>query len=169
MSSERSFRNRIIEFQNQAAADFSTTRSATNLIRYVCAFAIFMGSTVFAGVRYPFARLLYRSRPAAAGCGTVNVITRENIETVFADNEAVLLDVWAQWCGPCMMMNPILEKFAADNPDILVGKIDADRQADLVDRFRIRGLPQILLIKNGREVKRNAGALSHGELSNFVA
>jgi len=169
MSSERSFRNRIIEFQNKAEADFATTRTAANFLRYVCAFAIFMGSTVLAGIRYPFAKLLHRSRPAAAERAIVNAITQENIESVFAANETVLLDVWAQWCGPCMMMNPILEKFAADNPDVFVGKIDADSQPDLVDRFRIRGLPQILLIKKGREVKRNAGALSHGELSDFVA
>lgn len=169
MSSERSLRNRIIEFQNKAEADFATTRSIGNGIRYICAFVIFMGSTVLAGFRYPFAKLLRKSRPAVHKRGMVNVITSENIESVLAGSETVLLDVWAQWCGPCLMMNPILEKFAAENPELLIGKIDADSQADLVDRFRIRGLPQILLIRNGKEIKRNAGALSHGELNDFIA
>ena len=79
-----------------------------------------------------------------------------------------VLAFWAEWCGPCIMMEPILKKFATQNNEVVVGKVNADHNNGLVKRYKIRGLPQILLIKNGEEIKRNAGALSITELANFV-
>ena len=87
-------------------------------------------------------------------------ISNDNFETeVIKSDKAVLVDFWATWCGPCMMVAPLLEEIAAENPDIKVAKIDVDQNPQLAAQFGIMSIPTLLVFKDGQVVNKSVGAL----------
>ena len=85
-------------------------------------------------------------------------INKENFESVVKTNESVLLDFYAEWCGPCRMVGPILEEIARENPDITVGKINVDEESELAARFGVFSIPTLVVFKNGDPVNKSVGA-----------
>ena len=86
----------------------------------------------------------------------VQHITKENYqETV--QNNTVLLDFWAPWCGPCRMVAPILDEIAAERDDILVGKVNVDEQMELAMQFAVASIPTLVVIRNGKPVATAVG------------
>lgn len=69
----------------------------------------------------------------------------------------MLIDFWAEWCGPCLVMNPIIEEFSINTSKVQVVKINADLNMKTLKKLNVRGLPHFLLYKNGKEVNRYAG------------
>ncbi|MDF9798636.1 thioredoxin 1 [Catalinimonas alkaloidigena] len=170
MYTANSLRDKIIHFQNTSEQHFQKQKNLPNFFKLSLAYLSFFLSTFLAAFRLPFLWLkrLLPSSIASAKEQAVLQVNTQNIKQVLQDNEWVVLDFWAAWCGPCMMMEPALESFAQRNPDIAAGKIDADQNAELLKRYKVKGLPQILLFHQGKEVKRHAGALSEHELEAFV-
>ncbi|MCL2814593.1 MAG: thioredoxin [Oscillospiraceae bacterium] len=85
-------------------------------------------------------------------------ITKENIKKEVLDsNQAVLLDFWAAWCGPCRMIAPVIEEIAAENPDLKVGKINVDEEPELAEKFGVMSIPTIAVVKGGKVVQKSAG------------
>ena len=78
-------------------------------------------------------------------------------EVLNSDNK-VLLDFWAPWCGPCRMVVPIVEEIADERPDIKVGKINVDEEAELASQFGIMSIPTLVVIENGKIVNQAMGA-----------
>lgn len=78
-------------------------------------------------------------------------VTNENFDELTRNN-TVLLDFWAQWCGPCRMVAPVVEEIANDHTDLIVGKVDVDTQMALATRFGITSIPTLILLENG-EIK----------------
>jgi thioredoxin 2 len=77
----------------------------------------------------------------------------------------VLVDFYADWCGPCKVMAPLLDEVARSRAgEVLVGKIDTDRNPAAAARFRIQGVPTLVLFSGGREARREVGALPRGRL-----
>jgi len=80
----------------------------------------------------------------------------------------VLVDFFAQWCGPCKMITPIVEQISNEFEAIKVVKIDADNAQEIMKKFAIRGIPTLLLFNTGKVIAAKVGALSHPQLRDFV-
>lgn len=93
-------------------------------------------------------------------------VTDETLEGVLAGTDApVVIDCYADWCGPCKIMAPVLDDFARDRQgEVLVTKLDTDRNPVTSRRFDIRAIPTLLVFRNGREVGRHTGAIPRLEL-----
>ena len=73
-------------------------------------------------------------------------------------NGTVLVDFYADWCGPCRMLAPIVDEIANENPDIKVGKVNVDENVELASHFGVMSIPTLIVFKNGRESARMVGA-----------
>ena len=85
-------------------------------------------------------------------------LTKENFELVNNSEKTVLLDFYADWCGPCRMVSPIVDEIAEEHPEYFVGKINVDDEGELAAQFGVMSIPTLVVIKNGQIVSNQAGA-----------
>jgi len=95
-------------------------------------------------------------------------LNNDNYEEVINGNKKVLVDFYADWCGPCMMMGPIVDAFAETNADITVAKVNVDEEMELAMKNSVSSIPTLVVFEDGKAVKRNVGSLSKAELAAFV-
>ena len=90
---------------------------------------------------------------------SVQTITNENFdEIVLKSDKPVLVDFWAEWCGPCRMVSPLVDEIAEERDDIVVGKINVDEQGELAVRFGVMSIPTLLVFKGGEIAQKAVGA-----------
>lgn len=85
-------------------------------------------------------------------------VTKENFEQILASDKPVLLDFYAEWCGPCRMIAPIIEEIANERDDILVGKVNVDEQGELAQAYDVMSIPTLIVLKDGKVANQATGA-----------
>ena len=89
-------------------------------------------------------------------------------QEVLKSNIPVLIDFYADWCGPCKMLSPIVDEVAAENDDIKVVKVNVDEAQNTAIKYQIMSIPTLVVIKNGNEVNRSVGVIDKDEIINMV-
>ncbi|TDB71015.1 thioredoxin [Micromonospora sp. KC723] len=95
-------------------------------------------------------------------------LTTANFDEVTESDSIVLVDFWAEWCGPCKRFAPVYERSSEKHPDIVFGKVDTEAQQELGAKFDIRSIPTIMVIREGVIVFAQPGALPESALENLI-
>ena len=82
----------------------------------------------------------------------------KNFEEVRSSAKPVLIDFYADWCGPCKMVSPVIDEIADENPQYLVCKVNVDEEQQLAEQFGVSGIPTLVVMRNGEVVSRSMGA-----------
>ena len=95
-------------------------------------------------------------------------VTLDTLPAVIAENDIVLLDFWAAWCGPCRMFAPVFERASQAHPDIVFGKVDTEAQQQLAGVFGITSIPTLVAFRGGIVVFAQSGALPAVALDELI-
>ena len=97
------------------------------------------------------------------------VLTKENFEQeVLKADKPVLVDFWAEWCGPCQMMLPVIEELAKEQTEIKVCKVNVDEQMELARQYRVMSIPTFLVFKNGEIIAQTLGTQPKEKLLELI-
>ena len=84
-------------------------------------------------------------------------INENNFEEIKNSSKTVLIDFYADWCGPCKMVSPIVDKIAEEHPEYIVGKVNVDDEPDLAESYGVMSIPTLVVLKGGEIVKKSVG------------
>jgi len=98
---------------------------------------------------------------------TVNV-TKDTMESTIEDNDIVIVDFWADWCGPCKSFAPTFEKASEEHPDIVFAKVDTEAEQELAGAFGIRSIPTLMIFRENVVLFNQAGALPPAALADVI-
>ena len=90
----------------------------------------------------------------------VKTITDANFSSVLNENEITIVDFWADWCGPCKILLPIIDNLSVKNEDVSIGKVNVDAVSGLATKYGVRNIPTLLFFKNGQVVDKAIGVQS---------
>ncbi|MBR6148311.1 MAG: thioredoxin [Lachnospiraceae bacterium] len=99
----------------------------------------------------------------------MKVELNNNFDEIISSNAKVLVDFYADWCGPCKMVGPLVAQIADEHDDVAVVKVNVDDEMELAEKFGVASIPTIILFKDGKEAKKNIGAMSKAQLEEFIS
>ena len=85
-------------------------------------------------------------------------VNKDNFNEIKNSDKTVLLDFYADWCGPCRMVSPIVDEIAEEHPEYLVGKVNVDQEGELAAQFGVASIPTLVVLKDGKVVSQSSGA-----------
>lgn len=95
-------------------------------------------------------------------------LTKQNFDSVIAKSSIVVIDFWAEWCEPCHVFDPVFEKVAAQNPDIVFGKVDTEHETELAAEFNIRSIPTLMVLRENIMIYLGAGVLPAQAIQDLI-
>ena len=95
-------------------------------------------------------------------------LTRDNLDDTIRDNDILLIDFWAEWCGPCRNFAPVFEKVSQSHADIAFGKVDIEDQQEVAQRFGIRSIPTLAIFREQTLIMLEAGAMPESTLEQAI-
>lgn len=95
-------------------------------------------------------------------------LTNENLRSTIDNNDIVLIDFWASWCGPCQSFGPIFEKASEQNPDMVFAKVNTEEQMELAAQFQVRSIPMLAIFKEQILIFAQPGALPASALDQLI-
>lgn len=95
-------------------------------------------------------------------------ITKENFNETIENNDVVILDFWAEWCGPCKAFAPTFEKMSEEYPNVVFGKIDTEAEQEIAQAFRIRSIPTLMIFREQIMLFNEAGSLPESQLKEIL-
>lgn len=96
-------------------------------------------------------------------------LTADNIGETVTTNDLVLIDFWADWCGPCRMFGPIYERVSARHPDIVFARVDTEAEPELAGQFQISSIPTLMVVRDGVVLYAQPGALPEQALEDLIS
>ena len=100
--------------------------------------------------------------------GAIVEASDATFDTVTTENEWVLVDFWAPWCGPCKMIAPVLEQIAGERDNLTIAKVNVDNNPNSPGKFGVRGIPTLVLFRNGNAVDQATGAMQKGGFDDWL-
>ena len=97
-----------------------------------------------------------------------NILTKENFDSVISSSKPVIVDFYADWCGPCRMLAPTIEALASEREDIVVAKVNVDNSPELAVRFGVSSIPTVLAFRGGELLGRSVGVKSKDQLLDLI-
>ena len=91
-------------------------------------------------------------------------VTKENFEEIKSSDKPVLIDFYADWCGPCRMVLPIVAKIADEHPEYVIGKVNVDEEGELAKSFGVMSIPTLVVLKGGEVVNKSIGAKNEAQI-----
>ena len=91
-------------------------------------------------------------------------ITNKEFEEIIANDNITLIDFYADWCGPCRALSPIIDEIASEVTGVTIGKINVDTEKDLALQYKVRSIPTMIIFKGGKEINRMVGVLPKEEI-----
>ncbi|WP_017623699.1 thioredoxin [Nocardiopsis chromatogenes] len=95
-------------------------------------------------------------------------LTKDNFNDTLTENDFVLIDFWASWCGPCKQFAPVYEKAAEENPDLVFAKVDTEDQQELAASFDIQSIPTLMVVRDKTVIYAQPGALPKDSLDDLI-
>ncbi|MCP5230521.1 MAG: thioredoxin [Chromatiales bacterium] len=95
-------------------------------------------------------------------------LTKDNFEQIVTENDMVIVDFWAEWCGPCKMFGPVFEKVSEDHPDAVFAKVNTEVEQEIASWFQIRSIPTLMIFREKIIIFSQAGALPEGSFRQVI-
>ena len=95
-------------------------------------------------------------------------LTKENLESTIMNNETVIIDFWAEWCGPCKMFGPIFEEASNRHPDVVFAKVDTEQEQELAAYFQVRSIPMVVAFREQIGIFQQPGLLQGPQLDEVL-
>ena len=94
--------------------------------------------------------------------------SKDGFDKALSQGKLMMVDFWADWCGPCRMLGPVIEQLAGQYPDVVVGKVNVDDEQELALRYGVMSIPTVIFFKDGKEIDRKVGVMPAGAFTQVL-